>query len=53
MKYIAVMIIMGFGYYTWTYGMSLWNNKNKLGGIGVGSLAAIGTIVPIFFLFTR
>ncbi len=52
MKFIVAIVIIGFGYYTWTYGKSLWNSNNKLGGMGVGLLAFIGTIAPLFFLFT-
>ncbi len=53
MKFIIALVVMGFGYYTLTYGISLWRNKNKLGGIGIGLLVGVGTIGPIMMLFIR
>ncbi len=53
MKFIFALIILGFGYYTLTYGISLWRKKNKLGGIGVGLLVGVGTIGPIMLLFIK
>jgi hypothetical protein len=52
MIYIASLFILCSGYYTLTYGISLWKDENnKLGGFGVSLLAVIGTVVPIIVLF--
>lgn len=53
MKFIYLPFILVVGYYTFTYGINLWNNKNKLGGVGVWLIALIGTFGPIIVLVFR
>jgi hypothetical protein len=53
MKIIVSLIILSFGYYTFTYGISLWRHNNKLGSVGVTLLVLLGTIGPIITLFIR
>lgn len=46
--------MLGFGYYTFTYGLSLWkDDNNKLGAISTMFVAIIGTAVPLFVLITK
>lgn len=53
-KYFASIIVLAGGYYTYTYGKSLWSDdKNKLGGFGAILAAVLSTAGPILFLFTR
>lgn len=40
------------GYYSLTYGVSLWrDDKKRLGSIGTILIAIFGTLVPIVFMF--
>lgn len=40
------------GYYSLTYGVSLWRDDHrKLGSIGVILIAIFGTLIPIVFMF--
>lgn len=46
--------MLGCGYYTLTYGVSLWrDDNNKLGAVGAIMAAVIGTIAPITVMFLR
>lgn len=54
MIYIFMLFMACCGFYTFTYGVSLWrDDKNKLGGFAVALFALIGTIVPGIVLFIR
>ncbi len=54
MIYIFMLFMLGSGYYTFTYGISLWrDDKNKLGGFAVAVFAVIGTIIPGIVLFMK
>lgn len=54
MIYIVAIFILCSGYYTMTYGINLWKNeKNKLGGLGAIFLSIVGSVFPIFFLFSK
>lgn len=54
MLYIFTLFMLGCGYYTLTYGISLWrDDKNKLGGFGAAAVAILGTVVPIVVLYMK
>jgi hypothetical protein len=54
MIYMFVFLMLACGYYTFTYGISLWRDDgNKLGSIGVMLAAVGGTIVPIVVMFVK
>ena len=54
MIYIFMLFMLGCGYYTFTYGISLWrDDKNKLGSIAVAAFAVVGTIIPGIVLFIK
>ena len=54
MKYITSLFIIIVGYYSFTYAIYLWKKQNnKLGAFGVAVIALIGTLIPIFTLFTK
>ncbi len=54
MKYFALFFMLCAGYYSMTYGISLWKNeRNKLGGFGAILAAATGTIVPVLFILLK
>lgn len=54
MIYLLVLFMACCGYYTFTYGISLWRDeKNKLGGFAAAALAAVGTIAPGIVLFMK
>ena len=54
MIYILSLFIVCAGYYTLTFGITMWKQENnKLGGLGAVILAIIGTIVPIIVLFIK
>ena len=53
-RYLAAFFILICGYYTLTYGISLWrDDKNKLASIGAFGAAAAGTLLPIAYMFYR
>ncbi len=40
------------GYYSLTYGVSLWRDDHKrLGSVGVILISVLGTLIPIAFMF--
>ena len=50
----AALFIFSCGYYTFTYGRSLWkDDNNKLGGFGVAVAAFIGTMLPVLYMFYK
>ncbi len=54
MIYILVIFMLCCGYYTFTYGISIWKNeKNKLASIGTIAMAIIGVVLPIIVLFIK
>jgi len=54
MIYLLGIFILCAGFYTLTYGLSLWNDdRNKLGGFGAILIAILGTLLPIAFLIIR
>lgn len=54
MLYIFSIFMLLAGYYSLTYGISLWkDDDNKLGGLGAIIIAIIGTIAPIVVMFIK
>lgn len=54
MIYVFVLFMLVCGYYTFTYGVSLWrDDSNKLGAVGVTVAAIVGTIAPIIVMFIK
>jgi hypothetical protein len=54
MIYIFVLFMLACGYYTFTYGVSLWrDDANKLGAVGAAMAAIVGTIAPIISIFLK
>lgn len=53
MTYIFMLFMLGCGYYTFTFGISQWNKKNKLGGISTMVVAVAGTVVPAVVLLIK
>jgi hypothetical protein len=53
-KILFSIFILCCGYYTLTFGRSLWKkDNNRLGGFGAGLFAVIGTIAPVIVLFMK
>jgi len=53
-RYYLIPFILACGYYTFTYGKSLWvDDRNKLAGFGTVFLALLGTAAPIIFMFMK
>ena len=54
MTYVFAILMLMIGYYTLTFGISLWkNDKNRLGGAGAIIMAVVGTLIPIIVLFVK
>ena len=54
MVYILIIFMLLAGYYSLTYGVSLWRDDQKiLGSIGVILISVLGTIIPIVFLIIK
>ena len=54
MKYIFSLFMLCCGYYTLTFGLSMWKkDRNRLGGAAAVAFAAIGTLAPIVVLFLK
>ena len=54
MFFIATPFVLICGWYTLTYGMTiLINEKNKLGGIAVISVAILSTFISIGVMFLK
>lgn len=54
MVYIVTIVMLMIGYYTLTFGISLWrDDKNKLGSIGAIIIAVAGTLIPVVELFIK
>ncbi len=53
-RYVAALFILACGYYTFTYGKSLWKDENNvLGGMGAIIMAGIGTLIPIAYMLIK
>ncbi|MCI1945047.1 hypothetical protein [Clostridium luticellarii] len=53
MKYMLCFLILCSGYYTFSYGISLWVRENNgLAAFGVWLLAVVSTLVPIIMLMS-
>lgn len=48
---VLLLITMGIAFYTLTYALWLWKQKNKLGAMGVAFLAGMSVLYPAFVLF--
>ncbi len=54
MMYIFMMFMLACGYYTFTFGVSLWrDDDNRLGAVGAIGAAVVGTVAPIVMMFIR
>ena len=54
MVIIFILFMLCCGYYTFTYGISLWkDDKNKQGSIAAAAFAVIGTVIPGIVLFIK
>lgn len=54
MIHIFTVLMLCAGYYTLTYGLSLWrDDKNKLGGAATIIIAVIGTIAPVVTMYLK
>lgn len=54
MIYILVLFMLACGYYTLSYGVSLYQEDgNRLGGAATIILSLVGTIGPIMVLFMK
>lgn len=54
MIYVLSLFIICSGYYTLTFGITMWKQENnRLGGFGAVSLAVLGTIVPLLVMFIK
>jgi hypothetical protein len=53
MIYIFILFMLGCGYYTFTFGVSQYKKKNRLGGISTMCIAVLGTLVPAFVLYVK
>lgn len=53
MIYVLILSILGIGYYTMTYGVSLYKDKNILAACGVFIAGIFCTVVPIIVLIAK
>ncbi|MCX7746897.1 MAG: hypothetical protein N2645_08400 [Clostridia bacterium] len=54
MIYLFVLVMLASGYYTLTYGLSLWKEDNeKQAGAGVIAIAWLGSLAPIVVMFLK
>lgn len=51
--FILPIFLLGCGFYSLTYGISLWKDKNKLGAVGASFIAVAGTVTPLILLFIK
>ena len=51
MNYIVGFFMLCCGYYTLTYGICVWKEKNRLGGVGAVLLAVLGTGIPLLLAY--
>lgn len=51
MVYIYSVVMLATGYYSLTYGFSLWKDgSERLAGFGAILIALLGTIIPVVML---
>lgn len=54
MIHVFAFLMLLAGYYTLTYGVSLWKeDNNRLGGFGAIAITIIGTIAPIIVMYIK
>jgi hypothetical protein len=54
MKVILDIIIIGMGYYSFSYGVHLWKVEfRKLAGFGVFLISLLGILIPIVTLHIK
>jgi hypothetical protein len=53
MIYILMLGMLLCGYYTFTFGVSQWKRKNRLGGFSTMVIAIFGTLIPILVLYMK
>ncbi|OPX45911.1 hypothetical protein CLHUN_03840 [Ruminiclostridium hungatei] len=54
MIYVLALFMLMAGYYSLTYGISLWrDDRKRLGSVGVILISVLGTLIPIAFMFMR
>lgn len=54
MIYLVLIFVLICGWYTFTYGMTIFiKENNKLGGIAVIGVAILSTIMPIAVMFMQ
>lgn len=54
MIYIFTIFMIFVGYYSFTYGISLWrDDKNRLASFGVIAISIIGTVLPLVVMFMK
>ncbi|HEX3031834.1 MAG TPA: DUF3953 domain-containing protein [Bacillota bacterium] len=53
MIYLLILIMLGCGYYTFTFGLSQWRKQNRLGGISTMAAAVVGTVLPAVMLILK
>jgi len=52
--YVLTIFMLMAGYYSTTYGISLWRDDNeKLGSIGAILISVLGTLIPIIVMFIQ
>ncbi|HEX2927035.1 MAG TPA: DUF3953 domain-containing protein [Ruminiclostridium sp.] len=53
MIYILMLVMLMCGYYTFTFGVSQWKRKNRLGGFSTIVIAVLGTVIPMVVLYMK
>jgi hypothetical protein len=53
MIHIAALAMLACGYYSFTFGISQWKKKNRLGGVSTMIASVLGTIIPIIGLYVK
>lgn len=52
--YVFILFMLVCGYYTMTYGLSLWReDDNKLGALAAIVMAVIGVVLPSIVLILK
>lgn len=54
MMYVTAFFVLCAGWYTFSYGLSLWKeDKNQLGSVGAILMALLGTVLPLALLIWK
>ncbi len=54
MLYVLALFMLMAGFYSLTYGISLWrDDRKRLGSVGVILISVFGTLIPLAFMFIR